>query len=96
MTLATPKKTLLAATLAAISLNTTAVYAENSVNIKLAYAQNSQPVKDALAKFGSLVEEKSGGTISVTYFPDSQLGGEGELVELLQTGAIDMTKVSGG
>ncbi|ALM54840.1 hypothetical protein AR456_20055 [Halomonas huangheensis] len=66
------------------------------VNLRLAYAQNSQPVKDALARFGELVEEKTDGSVTVTYFPDSQLGGESELVELLQTGAIDMTKVSGG
>lgn len=96
MTIPAHKKTLITATLATLTLGTSAAYAENSVTLKLAYAQNSQPVKDALAKFGSLVEEKSGGSISVTYFPDSQLGGESELVELLQTGAIDMTKVSGG
>ncbi|MES3675536.1 TRAP transporter substrate-binding protein [Halomonas elongata] len=96
MTKTAHTKAFLAATLTALSLGASAVHAENNVNIKLAYAQNSQPVKDALAKFGSLVEEKSGGSISVTYFPDSQLGGESELVELLQTGAIDMTKVSGG
>lgn len=68
----------------------------DDINLKLAYAQNSQPVKDALAKFGQLVEEKTDGSVTVTYFPDSQLGGESELVELLQTGAIDMAKVSGG
>ncbi|SDM16807.1 tripartite ATP-independent transporter solute receptor, DctP family [Franzmannia pantelleriensis] len=70
--------------------------AESQINLRLAYAQNPQPVKDALAHFGELVEEKSDGSITVTFFPDSQLGGEGELVELLQRGAIDMTKVSGG
>ncbi|WP_106475700.1 TRAP transporter substrate-binding protein [Phytohalomonas tamaricis] len=70
--------------------------ADENFNLKLAYAQNSQPVKDALARFGELVKEKTDGTVTVTYFPDSQLGGESELVELLQTGAIDMTKVSGG
>ncbi|MDR5860382.1 TRAP transporter substrate-binding protein [Halomonas eurihalina] len=96
MTKSAHTKAFLAATLTALSLGVSVVHAENNVNIKLAYAQNSQPVKDALSKFGSLVEEKSGGSISVTYFPDSQLGGESELVELLQTGAIDMTKVSGG
>ncbi len=96
MTMPHHAKAILAATIATLSLGAASAQAENSVNLKLAYAQNAQPVKDALAKFGELVEEKSGGSISVTYFPDSQLGGESELVELLQTGAIDMTKVSGG
>lgn len=89
-------KAILTAAIAVLSLGATSAQAQNSVNLKLAYAQNPQPVKDALARFGELVEEKSEGSISVTYFPDSQLGGESELVELLQTGAIDMTKVSGG
>src|SRR5699024_4487947 len=35
------------------------------------------------------------GEMEVQYFPDEQLGGERELIELTQTGAIDMTKVSG-
>lgn len=89
-------KALLTAAIAALSLSSASLQAQNSVNLKLAYAQNPQPVKDALALFGELVEEKSGGSVSVTYFPDSQLGGESELVELLQRGAVDVTKVSGG
>ncbi|GEK72640.1 MULTISPECIES: TRAP transporter substrate-binding protein [Halomonas] len=89
-------KTILAAAIATLSLVSVSSQADDNVNLKLAYSQNSQPVKDALARFGELVEEKSDGSITVTYFPDSQLGGESELVEMLQTGAIDMTKVSGG
>lgn len=89
-------KTILAAAIATLALGTSTAYAQENVNLKLAYAQNSQPVKDALALFGELVEEKTDGSITVSYFPDSQLGGESELVELLQAGAIDITKVSGG
>jgi tripartite ATP-independent transporter DctP family solute receptor len=90
------KITLLTTVMTMVAFWGLSAQAESHVNLRLAYAQNSQPVKDALAKLGDLVKEKSGGSISITYFPDSQLGGEGELVELLQTGAIDMTKVSGG
>ncbi|WP_043527690.1 TRAP transporter substrate-binding protein [Litchfieldella xinjiangensis] len=89
-------KTLLTTAVALLAVGGSTAHAQQDVNLKLAYAQNSQPVKDALAKFGELVEEKSEGSVSVTYFPDSQLGGETELVEMLQTGAVDMTKVSGG
>ncbi|WP_447895333.1 TRAP transporter substrate-binding protein [Vreelandella sp. GE22] len=89
-------RTILSATITVFALAAGSAQAEQSINLKLAYAQNSQPVKDALDLFGELVEEKSNGSITVSYFPDSQLGGESELVELLQAGAIDMTKVSGG
>ncbi|SFL47150.1 tripartite ATP-independent transporter solute receptor, DctP family [Gracilibacillus orientalis] len=70
-------------------------HADERVVLRFAYASNAQPVKDAMAKFGELVEEKTNGQVSVTYFPDGQLGGERELIELTQTGAIDMTKVGG-
>jgi tripartite ATP-independent transporter DctP family solute receptor len=62
----------------------------------VAYAQNSQPVIDALHLFGERIEEKTDGAVTVRFFPDSQLGGERELVELLQVGAVDITKVSAG
>lgn len=69
--------------------------AEDKVVLRYAYASNSQPVKDAMAKFGELLSEKTNGEVTVDYFPDAQLGGERELIELTQTGAIDFTKVSG-
>lgn len=69
--------------------------AKEKIVLRFAYASNAQPVKDAMAKFGELVEEKTNGEVIVKYFPDGQLGGERELIELTQTGAIDITKVSG-
>ncbi|MGY0691455.1 TRAP transporter substrate-binding protein [Virgibacillus sp. FSP13] len=69
--------------------------AKDKVVLRFAYASNSQPVKDAMAKFGELLEKKTNGEVVVEYFPDGQLGGERELIELTQTGAIDITKVSG-
>ncbi len=70
--------------------------AEAKTVLKLAYAQNSQPVKDALQYIGKAVSEKTNGEVTIQYFPDSQLGGERELVEMAQIGAIDLTKVSAG
>nr|WP_232226968.1 TRAP transporter substrate-binding protein [Marinilactibacillus sp. 15R] len=69
--------------------------AEEVKVFRFAYASNSQPVKDSMALFGELVEEKSNGTMKVDFYPDSQLGGETDLIQLTQTGAIDFTKVSG-
>ncbi|WJV57456.1 TRAP transporter substrate-binding protein [Pectobacteriaceae bacterium C111] len=63
---------------------------------KLAYAENSEPVKQALQYIGQSVEQKTHGEVQIQYFPDSQLGGERELVEMTQVGAIDLTKVSSG
>lgn len=67
---------------------------ENQIELRFAYSSNSQPVIDSMKEFGKLVEEKTNGEVRVTYFPDGQLGGEVELIELTQTGAIDFTKVS--
>jgi len=70
--------------------------ADAKVNLRFAYASNATPTKEAMAKFGEYLKEKTNGEVTVTYFPDSQLGGERELVEMVQSGALDMTKVSGG
>lgn len=64
--------------------------------LRLAYAENSQPVKDALRFLGDEIEKNTHGDIQVIYFPDGQLGGERELVELTQVGVVDITKVSSG
>ncbi|NIZ10916.1 TRAP transporter substrate-binding protein [Pseudooceanicola sp. HF7] len=78
---------------AVLALMAGATHAET---LRFAYASNATPTKEAMAKFGELVEEKTGGDVTVEYFPDSQLGGERELVEMVQGGLLDMTKVSGG
>lgn len=70
--------------------------AQAATVLKLAYAENSQPVKEALQYIGKAVSEKTKGEVTIQYFPDSQLGGERELVEMAQVGAIDLTKVSSG
>ncbi|MBT9385913.1 TRAP transporter substrate-binding protein [Pseudooceanicola sp. CBS1P-1] len=79
--------------LAALGLMAGAAQAET---LRFAYASNATATKEAMAKFGELVKEKSGGDVTVQFFPDSQLGGERELVEMVQGGMLDMTKVSGG
>ncbi|EFF0611274.1 TRAP transporter substrate-binding protein [Escherichia coli] len=77
-------------------LFTVSFFSRGETTLRLAYAENSQPVKDALHFFGQQAEEKTGGEIKVAYFPDGQLGGERELVELIQANAVDITKVSSG
>ncbi|MGL5950832.1 MAG: TRAP transporter substrate-binding protein [Cetobacterium sp.] len=68
---------------------------KEQVVLKFAYGSNSPVVKDAMSKMGQLLEEKTNGEVTIEYYPDSQLGGERELIELVQSGAIDFTKVAG-
>lgn len=67
---------------------------EGDTVLRFAYSSNSQPAKDSMAKFGELLAEKTDGAVTVEYYPDSQLGSEREIIELTQTGAVDITKVS--
>src|SRR5690625_1078998 len=75
--------------------NVTKADSDNKEVLRFGYASNSQPVIDAMNKFGELITEKTHGEVEVEYYPDGQLGGERELIELTQSGAIDITKVSG-
>ncbi len=70
---------------------------EQSDTAELKLAHNlplDHPVHLSLLEFGKLVKEKSGGEIKVKIFPNGQLGSEREVIELTQTGAVDLTKVS--
>src|SRR4051794_34936356 len=65
--------------------------------IKVAHADNEQhPKHIAFLRFADMVKEKSGGRLTVEVYPSGQLGGERELVEALQTGAVQITSVSNG
>jgi tripartite ATP-independent transporter DctP family solute receptor len=70
--------------------------AAQAETLRFGYAQNATPTVEAMQKFAELVEEKTGGEVTIQFFPDGQLGGEREMVEMVQGGALDMTKVSGG
>lgn len=54
------------------------------------------PIHTSLAEFEKLVEEKSNGEINIEIYPNGILGSEREVIELTQTGAIDIAKVSTG
>jgi tripartite ATP-independent transporter DctP family solute receptor len=72
------------------------VDADQPRNIVLAHAMHvTHPVAVAMAFMAERVEELSAGQIRVTIYPGSQLGGERELLELVQMGAVGLTKVSG-
>ncbi|MGI6854282.1 TRAP transporter substrate-binding protein [Mesorhizobium sp. 1B3] len=47
-------------------------------------------------KFAELVEQKSGGKMTVRLFPDGSLGGDLQTVSALQGGTLDITVLNGG
>ncbi|MBZ5486543.1 TRAP transporter substrate-binding protein [Halomonas aquamarina] len=63
--------------------------------LRLAHNMNEgHPVHQSLAYFAERVREKSGGELVFQLYPNGQLGSEREVIELIQTGAVDVTKVS--
>lgn len=63
--------------------------------IKLGHGLDANhSVHIAMVRMGRLLEEKSDGTMRIDIYPNSQLGSERELLELLQIGSIGMTKAS--
>lgn len=66
-----------------------------TVNLKLAHTQSTEhPVHKSMERFAELVKEKSNGTVTVEIFANGVLGDERKYIESLQTGLLDMAKVS--
>ena len=55
-----------------------------------------EPAYEAWVLFEKLMEERLGDRIDVQIFPQSQLGGERDLIEQVQLGTLDMTAPSAG
>lgn len=55
---------------------------------------SSHSVHKAMVFMAERVAEESGGKIRIDIYPSQQLGSERELLELLQIGSVDITKVS--
>lgn len=65
--------------------------------IKLGHGlDTSHPVHKAMIKMGEDLVKLSDGKMQLEVYPSQQLGSERELLELLQIGSLDMTKVSVG
>ncbi|NDL67516.1 TRAP transporter substrate-binding protein [Anaerotalea alkaliphila] len=66
-----------------------------AVTMKLAHnLSETHTVHLALQDFADRVKEKTGGEVEIQIFPNGQLGSETEVLEQLQAGAVDFTKVS--
>ena len=78
----------------ASTLTLNAAFAER-VTLKLAH--NLDPthvVHQALETMAKEAKEKSNGEITIRIYPSGQMGGPRETIEMLQNGALDMTKAS--
>lgn len=75
-----------------------ATSAQDEVQVlRLAHALSEQhPVHQGMEVFAREVARRSGGRLRVDLYADGTLGGERELVELVQLGSMAMTKVSAG
>lgn len=70
---------------------------ETVKKLKLAHAlTETHPVHLAMVEFAREVNEKTMGKIEILIFPNGQLGGEREITELMQAGAIDIIKTNAG
>ncbi len=63
--------------------------------LKMAHGLDAtHPVHKGMEHMAERLDELSGGTMRIDIYPGAQLGGERELMELLQIGSIALTKVN--
>ncbi len=55
---------------------------------------SSHPVHKGMERFAEQVDELSDGKMKIEIYPSEQLGSEREMIEMLQIGSLDMSKVS--
>jgi len=71
--------------------------ATQTITLKLGHPDTAQhPSQTVAMRYASIVEQKSGGRITIQVFPGGQLGSEKNLVEGLQTGIVDMAMHTAG
>lgn len=68
---------------------------DDVVTIRFAHTHHiAHPVHDAVLRFQQELAERSDGGMRLLIYPNEVLGTERECVELIQLGALDMTKIS--
>ena len=68
---------------------------EGKINLKLGHALDiNHPVHKAMEFWADTLKKTTDGRVNIKIYPGGQLGGEKELIEQLQMGTLDITKVS--
>jgi tripartite ATP-independent transporter DctP family solute receptor len=74
------------------SLSLVVYGSESKFVLKLGHIANTaQPYHEASVKFAEMVKERTKGNVQIQVFPNSQLGGQRDLLEGLQLGTLDIT-----
>jgi tripartite ATP-independent transporter DctP family solute receptor len=67
----------------------------SGINLKLGHALDiNHPVHKAMEFWADTLNKTTDGRVNIKIYPGGQLGGEKELIEQLQMGTLDITKVS--
>lgn len=74
----------------------TAPSSDQKVTLQIGFENSiSEPIGQGLEKWAELVEEKSGGTMEIVLYPDSQLGDKSELIDSMLLGENVATLADG-
>ncbi|MBT9386194.1 TRAP transporter substrate-binding protein [Pseudooceanicola sp. CBS1P-1] len=88
-------KTLAIAATAVVALMAGSVDAKTRLRLANSLSED-HPTSAALKQFADEVEQKTDGEVSIRLYLNGVLGSEREVLEQLQNGAVDMTRVSAG
>ena len=82
---------------AAGALGTTSTFAQTKMVLKATDVHPlGYPTVEAVERMGKKLEAASGGRLSIQMFPSMQLGGEKEMIEQAQVGALQIARISVG
>lgn len=74
----------------------TAPSSDQKVTLQIGFENSiSEPIGQGLERWAELVEEKSGGTMEIVLYPDSQLGSKSELIDSMLLGENVSTLADG-
>jgi tripartite ATP-independent transporter DctP family solute receptor len=92
------KSTTAAAAAGAMGLSgTTAAFAQQKMVLKATDVHPlGYPTVEAVVRMGKKLEEATGGRLSIQMYPSMQLGGEKEMIEQAQVGALAIARISVG
>ncbi len=89
------KKILVGSLIGALLLTAAAAFGQKVITLRLGETHPADyPTTKGDYEFARLVKERSGGRLNIEVFPSKQLGEEKAVIEQVQLGAIDFTRVS--
>src|SRR5262245_36080667 len=80
----------------AAALVSTSAFAQKQVWKASDVHPTGYPTVEAVERMGKKLEAQTGGRISIQMYPQMQLGGEKEMIEQAQVGALQIARVSVG